>query len=156
MEKNNNNAYLFLDVDGVLIHYKRDKKGLPVSLDLDPKCVRQLNRVIKKTGAEIVVSSSYRIGRNITQLQELMDGFGVKGIVAGRTGESDTRGLEILEWVEKNRVKVYAVVDDELDGASHVLGHYVETRDTLFGPGLTKTEADSLIEILKGDIDERP
>lgn len=140
--------YIFLDVDGVLMHYKKGPGGKFVSYGLDPKCVSRLNRILRTTGAKIVVSSCYRIGRSVPQLQELMDGFGVKGVVAGRTGQSDTRGLEVREWLDKNGAKAYAVLDDELDGASHVLGHYVQTKNTVYGPGLTKKEADEVIGIL--------
>ena len=140
--------YIFLDIDGVLMHYKKGPGGRFVSYGLDPKCVGRLNRVLRVTGAKIVVSSCYRIGRSISQLQELLDSFGVKGTVAGKTGGSDTRGLEIREWLDKTGAKAYAVLDDELDGASHVLGHYVQTENTVYGSGLTKKEADEVIGIL--------
>jgi hypothetical protein len=52
------NKIIFLDIDGVLNDHKYNKKAQ--SSTLKKSCVKQLNRIIAKTGAKIVLSSAWR------------------------------------------------------------------------------------------------
>ena len=57
---------IFLDIDGVLVMWKsmEDYKPEPPMYHprFDKSCVAALNDLIKRTGAEIFISSSWRIG----------------------------------------------------------------------------------------------
>ena len=61
------NKIVFLDVDGVINiakdYYKR----------FNQDCLFQLERIIKETGAKIVVSSSWRTGNRALTIQSLME-----------------------------------------------------------------------------------
>ena len=54
---------IFLDIDGVLIN-KASLLNVESSYVPDEKCVQQLNELINRTDAKIVVSSCWRIGRS--------------------------------------------------------------------------------------------
>ena len=58
---------VFLDIDGVLAPIHRwDRYG-----ELDPGCIRVLNEIVAGAGADVVVSSTWRHGKTVTELQEI-------------------------------------------------------------------------------------
>ena len=82
----------------------------------DEYCVQYLNQIIKDNDADMVIISSWRVGRTKEELQTLLTERGVIGNVIGRTGRKDTRALEILEWLEliKDKYDVgMCIIDDE-------------------------------------------
>ena len=84
----------------------------------DEPCVQVLNQIIKDNDADIVVISSWRIGRTKEELDKLLKEKGMIGNVIGRTGRQATRALEILEWLELAKTKYdydlrICVIDDE-------------------------------------------
>jgi hypothetical protein len=132
----NQKKIIFLDIDGVLNHhlfYVAEKEaGRIGQRDTDPKSVEYLNTLCNETGAEVVVSSTWRLGRTTEQLQELLKEAGFTGKVIGRTedlrygkgGESILRGNEILHWIKENtkligaeywQYKSYVILDDDSD-----------------------------------------
>lgn len=166
---------IFLDMDGVLNTNRtillREKF---VELDdivigfnqLDKEAVAQLNRVTDETGAKIVISSSWRIGcakpERFNVLVKHLQEQGVKGQVIGRT-PIDTeyspktpagytlftalpRGKEIQLWLNANPgVEKFVIVDDMSD-MEHLTNKLVMTA---FEVGITKENADNMIELLK-------
>lgn len=115
---------IFLDIDGVLNSndwyvYRRD--NVPMDsvhaqypfYELDPRAVKNLNRLINETGAKVVISSTWRLGRTISELQELLDSVGFIGEIVGITphlscklpyedkgGYTIPRGCEIDWWLK--------------------------------------------------------
>lgn len=85
----------------------------------DNICIDYCNRIIKENDAEIIVISTWRTGRDIKKLQEILDSIGLYGKVIGRTPRLETRGLEIYEWIKyyenKNNteIKNICILDDE-------------------------------------------
>lgn len=147
---------IFLDHDGVICLYQNwgsrfkkakdwaDKMGYPlVNLyerpdlpveanfdNFDKKAVRVLNKILTETGAEIVVSSDWRIGTSLQDMQELYLGRGIIKAPIGMTpvfretgGEAD-RVKEIRDWLDKNPHDKWVAVDDMNLGA---LGRFVHT-----------------------------
>jgi hypothetical protein len=119
---------IFLDIDGVLNHEIWYRKRMEIKqgtdskdwsdqypfYEFDPDSVKLLNLIIEKTGAKVVVSSSWRHGRTVGQLQEILDRVGFVGEVIDTTpslnarigkdpaGYTVPRGCEIDWWLEKN------------------------------------------------------
>jgi len=125
---------IFLDFDGVLnsqLWYVRTK-GSRGRDDLDRDAIGFLNNLIAETGAKVVVSSTWRLGRSVEELQEILDRNGFKGEVVGKTkdlrygpdGDCVLRGNEILCWMKDNPEILgvaywdyndYVILDDDSD-----------------------------------------
>jgi len=129
---------IFLDIDGVLnnqLWYVATKgeradpvTGKRIMDDIDPGSVEFLNMLIEKTGAKVVVSSTWRLGKTVEELQEILNRNGFKGEVIGKTenlrGTGIVRGNEIFHWIETNeniigcdsyKYNNYVILDDDSD-----------------------------------------
>ena len=163
---------LFTDFDGVLNNDKeflrwrstQDHEGLPcgcteVNECIDPMNVEQLNRVIRETGCEIVVSSTWREFFSNEWLTAHLKKFGFIGEIKYRTKNTERGGWgnrslrcdEIRHWLQNSGIKVdrYAIVDD-LEEADTGEGRFVMTFDK---HGLRKQEADKIIALLNDSQD---
>jgi hypothetical protein len=63
---------IFLDIDGVLVSHNSLKQHRPLLSKADPACVDVLNALIKWTGAQIVISSSWRYETAIQEFRDLL------------------------------------------------------------------------------------
>lgn len=173
---------IFLDIDGVLnsenwyrprLDGKRLDEDYPYS-EIDPDAVSELNRIIFKTGAKVVVSSVWRLGRTPQELQRILQKKGFSGDVISITPSMSftrntpmtvPRGCEIEHWlekegkfqrvnwskeeqlkyVEKAKVKNYVILDDDSDMQYGQREHFVRIPSSA---GLTEELADQAIEIL--------
>lgn len=105
---------LFLDVDGVL-----NRQSLltadAATFVLCPKACARLKVLIKKTGAKVVLSSSWRLSEpHVAFLREhgVMDEVHEDWCTKEFSGKC-MRGFEIDEWLSRHpEVKRYAIVDD--------------------------------------------
>ena len=102
---------IFLDIDGVLAPIRRwDRYG-----DLDPACIQVLNDIVASGGADVVVSSTWRHGKTVAELQEMLEAHGFTGSVLDKT-PSDLpgadRGEEIAAWLADHAVGGYVIIDD--------------------------------------------
>jgi hypothetical protein len=105
---------IFLDIDGVLAPIRRwDRYG-----DLEPTCVQVLNEIVAAGGADVVVSSTWRHGKTVAELQEMLDAHGFAGKVVGKTASDlpgATREREIAAWLAEHPVRDYVIIDDHGD-----------------------------------------
>jgi hypothetical protein len=82
---------IFLDIDGVLttgrharfLHFQGKRRERWESFD--PYAVKWLNELTESTGACLVVSSVWRLGRSVTELREILKANGVIGHVLDKT-----------------------------------------------------------------------
>src|SRR5580704_1070625 len=106
---------VFLDFDGVLI----PSDGITISRKPSPSCISALNGITEKTGAQIVVSSSWRHTGSIDELRALLRAWGIRATVIGKTpaihGRDVTRAQEIAAWLKAHRdgVECFAILDDD-------------------------------------------
>lgn len=130
---------IFLDIDGVL-NSSRSCAGLggmpwPGKAKerdwhlFDPVAVGLLRRACKETGAVCVLSSSWRMHLDQSDMNALADHLGVQ--IIGRTQSSrspEIRGQQIEEWLDEHPdVKVWAILDDDSDMLDHQKGRLVKT-----------------------------
>jgi hypothetical protein len=131
------NPILFLDIDGVLnsqLLYER-RKSQPTEfpiIDLDPTNIKLLNKLIEETYAKVVISSSWRLGKSVEQLQSHLETAGFVGEIIGKTkdmrygedSDSILRGNEILCWMKDHPAECgvpyydytrYVIFDDDSD-----------------------------------------
>lgn len=132
----NKRKIVFMDVDGVLNYtkwYVDDRN--PGNLygqegDIDPYCVNRIVNICKQTGAEIVLSSDWRISKSsIPRLERA--GF-PEGLICDQTPEliweclnyydsevdsyDHSRGKEIDLWLkEHDDIYDYVIIDDRED-----------------------------------------
>lgn len=173
------NKYLFLDIDGVLNHdewYSTNEcKKLGSNWkksSFDPICVERVNKILEKTGAKLVISSSWR---SMSDLDKIFDSVGlptdfyvtpyasiIYGLDPLRIHEDNKlswRGSEIKYWLNKHDPKAnYAIIDDDADMLEDQLNNFVQTcGDKIYSPdlyfinegsGLTEKVMNKVIEIL--------
>lgn len=96
---------IFLDFDGVLnseIWYKRRFNEMDMDsivskypyYEFDPLAMQQLNRIIEETSAKVVISSTWRIGRTVDELQQLLNMVGFEGEIIDTTPHFFARGSD--------------------------------------------------------------
>jgi len=142
---------IFLDIDGVLNNPGCYAIASGSRTPPDSKCVEALNYLTDATQANIVMSSSWRIGRAVIELRELLSGWGVTGTVIDRTPNlGSARGLEIAEWLLKHEGTVlypsaFVVLDDDSD-AEPFPDHLIQTNGSI---GLTMADAERAIHVMR-------
>ena len=138
---------VFLDFDGVL-NNESCIADLNASQRFHPPSVQALNEILRRTGALIVISSSWRCLWPLAELVEFLESEGVlPRRVVGRTPELETeRGVEINAWLKSAPYPVasFVILDDMEDMAMH-RGRLVLTS---FENGLTQGHALEAVEIL--------
>ena len=152
---------LFLDNDGVIClsnnwgerakkwaNFKRDNPDVeftdrPVQCrfdDFDDKAVKVLNEILEETGADIVVSSDWRLHANLEELGEYYESQGIikKPIAVTdlfqdlfpkewnafrfRANLELERSMEINHWLENHPEVTHWVAVDDLDMSIEFLG----------------------------------
>jgi hypothetical protein len=138
---------IFLDIDGVLncqLLYEKNKtkkelrkqvKKEQITRDeyyADQLCterIEMLNELCKDTDAKVVISSTWRMGKTVSQLQKILNDSGATFEIIDTTPilrfDGAVRGNEIKFWIDKNIEKLcgikyfdyhtYAIVDDDSD-----------------------------------------
>jgi hypothetical protein len=149
---------IFLDIDGVLNsteYFEREGKAHVDGFDypsvrwwaasIDPHTIRRLNRLIRDTGADVIISSSWRSGLRMEYLQEVLETRGFRGRIIGETPQFDDRPRcdEIVSSVMNLKPEAYVVFDDDED--AEVPGKFVRTSELV---GLTDADVAAAKKIL--------
>ena len=144
---------IFLDVDGVLnseefsrwLWDNHEKKYRGYEM-LDQRAILCLQDIVFITGAEIVLSSSWRISSLRTkQLKEQLLPYGLEIVDRTISDAHGERGDEIKEWLSRNPdVSHYVILDDDND-MSDIKDHLIQTT---FHKGLLPEHAVKAIEML--------
>ena len=134
---------VFLDIDGVLAPIRQwDRYG-----DLDPACIRVLNDIVLDGDAEVVISSTWRYGKTVAELQALLAAGGFVGTVIDKTpvgGPGSDRGAEIAAWLAAHDAPDYVIIDDHSDMGA-LRSHLVLTQPAR---GLQPADAARAIAVL--------
>lgn len=135
-----NEFIIFLDIDGTLtsIDYCNNRwngEGGEESM-LDPRAIQWLNEFLGNDGI-VVVSSTWRIGKTIEELQIILNKVGFTGKIIGSTPLLNTdRGVEIKRWLKDNDLyydfERYVIFDDDSDMLIEQREHYFNV-DNYFG-----------------------
>lgn len=104
---------IFLDIDGVMItgSYRKLSPAYD-GYQFHPTCVENLKEIMARTGAYIVVSSTWRKA-GFTRLKQMLEANGIKEGLVGQTPISNysTRGEEILQYIEESKLDPSRTVD---------------------------------------------
>jgi len=164
--------YIFLDIDGVIATPEIIKHGMWALVDSKQML---LEKILKETGANIVLSSSWR-KHSLLDTKKYMDeqGFWFSDKIVGITIRayqyiekgihlSMPRGAEIKQWIDTqiksengknwNQKEIgidyqYVILDDDNDMLTNQLKHFVKCDSFI---GLTIQNAEQAIKILNND-----
>lgn len=156
---------IFLDIDGVL----NDNDYQPGKPQIMPRFVEAFNQIIRRTGARIVLSSSWRMGiyeglYTVQGFAALLESHAVNGRLIGCTpkpGQYDTRGEEVMAWLKakaeaspqmESPVTSWVAIDDWGPDEFESCGDRFVWVDP--GNGLTMAQAEKAIAILNQPIVE--
>ena len=150
------NAVIFLDLDGVAnsarwIHTVRHRESRCDRMvrEIDPANLGYVNQLIDRSGARVVISSSWRkVGDYDPQLFQVeLASRGFIGQVIGCTPNSTSgvRGHEIQSWLTDNaHFGPFVILDDSSDMA-HLMPYLVRTKWEL---GMQQEHVDQALEVL--------
>lgn len=157
---------IFLDVDGVLNFVGTDAKSPGGHRGIVDKLVDNLASVVRKTGAIIVLTSSWRHEFDAATMKPKTDEGKYLERKLRRSGlhlssktddDNHNRPFAIVDWIQKHTMEGelthWVAFDDELwlyDDVRDIapqdfIKHMIVTSETF---GLTKKNADKAIEIL--------
>ena len=108
---------------------------------VDMECARHVRRVGWFADADIVLSSSWRIGNTTHTIREMLYPMGFYRVI-GRTcsnGMDMTRGDEINAWIEEFGCLNYVILDDDNDMTEYQKKNHFINTDAITG----MTEKDS-------------
>jgi hypothetical protein len=137
---------IFLDFDGVVNAFSE-----PESVRcLSKRCVANLNTLLERSGASVVVTSTWRIRHPLADLRQILVNSGLRfperivGITPrGEMGQ--VRGHEIGQWLKDHpEVKQFVILDDDSDMGPFL--HRLVRSDS--DAGLTDLDVEKALEIL--------
>ena len=122
---------------------------------LDERAICQLRRIVETTGAEIVLSSSwrwYKDQRNTVHKQLKRKNIDFIDTTPIEITIKMSHADEINAWLEKHpEIDNYVILDDAEIKDIKLIPHWVKTN---FKHGLTRDKAEQAIKILKGELNE--
>ena len=136
---------IFLDIDGVLAPVRRWDRYA----DLDRTCIQVLNEIVACSGADVVVASTWRHGKTVAELQEVLDAHGFTGCVLDKTPTDmpgAQRGEEIAAWLAAHAVVGCVIIDDHAD-MGELRTHLLQTQPA---HGLQPVHVPRAIAMLMG------
>jgi hypothetical protein len=152
---------IFLDIDGVLNHQKHYEwlietdEPTPMQrtypyTEFNPESCRLLNEIIWETGAQIVVSSSWRLDGE-ARLNSLFKFFGLPRIYSITPCLNTERGIEIGTWLAAHpEVDGYVILDDDEDMTAEQMPFFIKTNP--YEDGLNEYVKERAIQILKKEL----
>lgn len=142
---------MFLDIDGVLncqIFYEEQKDKIN-SESKDDYYIKQickkridwLNKLCEEEKIQVVISSSWRLGKTIEDLKHIFSLVGATFEIIDKTpnlrGDGCLRGNEIYKWIYDNSEKLfgikyyeyksYVIIDDDSDMLLWQQPHFFQT-----------------------------
>ena len=116
---------IFLDFDGVMdtgyyfaaLIREHKPRFDSYGMVFDPYCIENLRKIIDKTGAKIVVSSTWKDSMYSEEILEMWHNRNLPGIVIGTTPTYDNkaRGYEIDTWLDECDEECQYVIIDDLE-----------------------------------------
>ena len=159
---------IFLDIDGVL-NYEGSISHCGIYLGIDNRRVKRLARIVKATGAKIILSSDWKDkyihglsaceqpDRSAKYLMRKLHKQGLKIYdTIDKRYEWHERADAILDYINKHNITDYVILDDRMFMGMHekpLSDHFIKTMANSWEStsGLSEKLADIAIDILNGD-----
>ena len=138
---------IFLDIDGVLNNQSHIEKLVELlgeeqyyqlnkdlgEMPFDYRCCKWLHKLIKETDAEIILSSTWRMSKDLINGIERFAEIKIKDITPRL---QDIRGKEIQQYLDQHKeITNYVIIDDDTDMLKEQFAHFSKTD---FMNGFTK------------------
>lgn len=143
---------IFLDFDGVVNddhHHMIDVYIGKKYMGFYSKIfICRLNKIIEETGAQIVLSSTWRLDESNENLELLLKNMGIIGTLHGSTCHlvGKIRGKEIKQYLKEHKdITKYCIIDDESDMTFWQKSKLVHTDGYL---GIQPRDVDRAIHLL--------
>ena len=148
---------IFLDIDGVLNSAVYDRTKSFEDGNIDRTRLPILRSIIDRTGADVVLSSSWRIHLDDDCQPYTPTGEGMMRIfheggirISDKTPDGEKRADEIRAWLEAHtETEAFVILDDIFFGWGDLQENLVRTNYHI-GRGLEQSHADKAVEILTG------
>lgn len=148
---------IFLDIDGVLnsdeyFNEIENKNVQGIQSEIDIEKIELLKKAIDKTGAKVVLTSSWRYKRKAQDLRELLSSYEIYTDVTPFI--QNERGLEIKQWLSDNKgVEDFVILDDETFDSydEELINKLIKISDKNgqnYGEGLLTRDVDEIIRRL--------
>lgn len=137
---------VFLDVDGVLNNFSLIQRfGFDY---IDSGMVGTLGRIVRGSGADIVLSSSWRVDPKDRAMVSVALGAHGMSLLGSTPVLNTFRSEEISGWLKANpEVERYAILDDDDDAGFGMAGSFFQTDPEV---GLTAAVASAALSHLNG------
>jgi hypothetical protein len=111
---------VFLDVDGVLNRVGfQPEQPLGLRSWIEPELAARLCSVLQTTGAVIVLSSDWRLGRELPELRTELRAAGIDALLIDRTPDlrGQPRWREVEAWMAEHELarEAMVILDDTYD-----------------------------------------
>ena len=134
---------IFTDLDGVLNPHWKTKWS--------KSSIQIYNQICQEYDLKPVITSTWRINHTKEQLQKIFDEQGIEVEIYDYTPHLDQkdRGLEIKEWLNKNKVDNYVVIDDIVHNITPYVDNVIKVRNWV---GLTTEEYIEMKKMLDNEL----
>ncbi len=150
---------VFLDIDGVLNNTEWDRTTSD-DRSFDPISLLALSQILSKSGADVIISSSWRKSVEDSFLAALIESQGCPINVVGHTPLTFGmhRGNEIGIWLDENGVDRdtgnYLIIDDDTNIGDSLAKHWVQTCE--YEGGLRLEHVEAALAILRVTNEDTP
>lgn len=156
---------IFLDVDGVLNcigWFEKNRGGRPGSYEIDPEKVKLLKEIIDRTGAKVVLSSTWRNIRECLEepansmyayLVGMLRKYDIE-IFSYTPLINNDRPKEIKAWIDSSEFEIenYVSLDDDFGEKDYqrqgISGHLIRTLYWDKDGGLTREHVEKAVRLL--------
>lgn len=164
--------YIFLDIDGVFNSSEYDKSErylletvgmsdaeimlIAHHTHIDPEAVKVFNDLVARSGAVVVLSSTWRAKYSVDEMNEMLKGRGATfkvsaatPILFGKLSARIPRGKEIAHFLRllETPPESFVIIDDH-DDMLQLKKNLVQTNVKF---GITKDDVEKALKILNGD-----
>lgn len=133
-----NKRIIFTDIDGVLnVNYKKKWKK---------SCIELYNKITEEFDLYPFITSTWRIPLNIDKLNDIFRNQGINRKILDSTIllQHSIRGLEILEFIERNNIKEYCIIDDKINDIKGYVNNIVHINNDY---GILEKDINYIIEM---------
>jgi hypothetical protein len=147
---------IFLDIDGVMRTHNSDLNWSrelnqpvpnPFKRLFSKEAMENLNYLVTLTGSKVVITSTWRMYYTKDELRNIFRERGFIGHIVDVTNTGDTRGEEIVQWLNEHRINNFAVIDDNI---KDILNRIPDCKVVKCNPlnGLDEVIFDKVLDIL--------